>query len=238
MVRETPIIGFMCLGDGNMPGDEGLISRTNFDIMVEAGWEYVLYWNGEGSLEEYVPAMKTRFASMGLDFPNTIMFKDRTYKTEYDNYLYTQNLIHVIHHGEEGLPIIDKSTDSKVWHPGIIGWNTRGLSNLLLNEIVNKGGIAMFEVNFTDPTGVFLFDRNYQNRVDAFGRMLDVIEKLILEDDVLCTDFDRAKEGRKVYVEMRVEVMKDVEIRRAEIQQRIEELDSIINKIYDKHYNA
>ena len=235
-LRSERVAGIMALYDGNMPGDEGLISRLSFDIMTDAGWMYVLYWDGEGELEEYVPRMRERFEELELMFPNVIMFASGAYSTKYDNYLHSQGLVHAIHHGEEGLPIIDKTADGKVWHPGIIGWNTRGLSNVMLSEIVNKGGIALFEVNFTDTTGYFLFDRNFQNRVDAFGRMIDTIERLMLEDDVEVKDFDNAKLGRVKYLSAREEVLKDIEGRKAEILEEINELDKIINEIYLKYY--
>ena len=234
--RSAPVIGFMALYEGNMPGDEDKITRPQFDIMVEAGWEYVLYWDGEGELEEYIPRMKEVFNSLGLKFPNVILFRSRTYSSSYDKYLKNQGIAHAIHHGEENLPIIDMNADSQIWRPGSIGWNTHGQANLLLNSVVGKGGVAFFEVNFSDTTGEFRFDASDVSRTAAFGRMLDVFENLIIEDDLEVMNLDLAKEGRHRYLNAREDVLKDIDKRKEEILVLINAIDTEINKIYKEYF--
>lgn len=235
--REEKVVGFFALSDGNMPDDDNRLSRLYFDIMVEDGWQYILYWNGEGVLSEYISMMKDRFAVAGLKFPNVLMFESRQYTSEYDKYLASEGIVHVVHHGEERLPLVEKNTKDKIWHPGALGWNTRNQANPLLREIVSNGGFALFEVNFSDTIGDFLFNGDFADRTAAFGRMIDVIETLIAEDDIKVTSFDIAKEGRVRYLAAREEVLKDIEGRKAEILNRINEINQQINDAYKKYYS-
>ncbi len=234
--REIKIFGYMALYEGNMPGDEGCITREQFDDMVDAGWRYVLYWDGEGDLQEYIPRMRERFSEEGLTFPNALMFKGMTYSLDYDEYLKSEGIVHALHHGEDELPFIEKNVTGDVWHPGVVGWNMRGYANAMLNEILGDGGAGFYEVNFTDTTGDILFDYEDYDRASAFGRMIDVFEKLMGTDELDVTDFDSAWEGRKQYVDLREEVLDDVEKRRREIVLEIEEIDKEINEIYLKYY--
>ena len=233
--RQIPLVGTICL-DGNMlPGGEGLISRSEFDkLTTEAGWDYALYWDGEGILRNHVAEMKDVFERENIAFPDIIVFSERSYAIEYDEFLKSEGFRHVIHHGEGNLPIIDRSVDGTVWHPGMISWNTVGVSNDLLSSLINDGGIAMFEVNFSGGNEI-LFDYLNTKRVEAFGRMLGVLETCSINDELVVTDIENAREGRLEYIKAKENHQEAIAKRKSEILIEIDELDAKINEIYNKY---
>ena len=232
--RQKPLVGMMCL-DGNMlPGGEGLISRLEFDKLVSDGWDYAVYWDGEGILRNHIAEMREVFERENIEFPDIIVFASKTYAIEYDDYLKSEGFRHVIHHGEGNLPIIDRSVDNTIWHPGMISWNTVGVSNDLLSSLINDGGIAMFEVNFSGGNEI-LFDYHNTKRVEAFGRMLGVLETCSINDELVVTNIEAAKAGRLEYVKAKENNQEAIAKRRAEILIEIDELDAKINAIYNKY---
>jgi hypothetical protein len=217
-----------------MPGDEGMISRTDFDIMVYQGWEYAIYWNGEGSPREYIANMRVLLKDKEIEFPDTFVFASESYLSEYDFLMKEFGISNVIHHGEDKRKIIEQTVD-EIWHPGAVGWNTIGVSNSLLSETVNRGGITMFEINFSGNTE-FIFDHSLLARVEAFGRMLDVIEGLVAKDKLVLTDLESAKRRRTEYLTVREEVLEDIAARKVEILAEIKDLNNKINEIYKKYH--
>lgn len=231
--RQKPLVGMMCLDGDMLPGKEGLISRPEFDKLVSEGWDYAVYWDGEGILRNHITEMREVFERENIAFPDIIVFASKTYAIEYDEYLKSEGFHHVIHHGEGNLPIIDRSVDSTIWHPGMISWNTVGVSNQTLSTLINDGGIAMFEVNFSGDNEI-LFDYRNTKRVEAFGRMLGVLETCAINDELVVTNVEGAKAGRLDYIKAKENHQEAIAKRRSEILIEIDELDAKINAIYNK----
>lgn len=234
--REKHLVGTICLEKNALPGGEGLISRAQYDVMCADGWDTALLWNGDGLLREYLAEMKTVLADMDIDFPDTVVFASGRYALEYDKLLMEYGIAHAIHHGENNLKIVDRSCEeSGVWHPGMISWNTTGVSNDMLNNLIINGGVAMFEVNFSGGNEI-LFDSTNSYRTAAFGRMLTVIERAVHADELVVTELWRAKEGRAFYLKLKEESLEEIAARRAEILDEIAEIEKTINEIYYKHH--
>lgn len=234
--REIPLVGMMCLSKDQLPGGEGLITRAEYDIIRTAGWDTALYWDGEGILREYIVEMKQLFSERNLEFPKTIVFASQKYAIEYDRLLKEHGFLHVIHHGEGNLSIVDRSVDDALWHPGMISWNTKGVSNDLLSNLIITGGVTMFEVNFSGGNEI-LFDFKNSARVAAFNRMLNVIEGCALDDELVVTDIENAKKKREFYLQAKEESQEDIAARKAEILVEIDKIDAEITAIYNKYHS-
>ena len=232
--RENPISCTMCLTPDQLPGKEGLITRQQFELMLKNGWRYVIYWNGEGSLEFYLDDMREALDEAGIAFPNAVMFSARSYSTKYDKLLERNGIKHAIHHGEENLDIVERSTEGSVWHPGITGWNTLGVSKKLLNEIATNGGCAMLEISFSGDYEVFI-DNKDTTRLDSFIRMLGVITDCIDNGQIEMTSLDQAKKGRADYLVAKEDVLEYVKQRREEILLEVADIEEQILIIYNKY---
>ena len=92
----------------------------------------------------------------------------------------------------------------------------------------------MFEVNFSGGNEI-LFDYHNTKRVEAFGRMLGVLETCSINDELVVTNIEAAKAGRLEYVKAKENNQEAIAKRRAEILIEIDELDAKINAIYNKY---
>ena len=218
-----------------MPGGEGLITTDEFLEMCTFGWQYAVYWDGEGDLSDYLSRMRALFVDRGLEFPDTVVFRQGAYSATLDSVLTAHGVENAIHHGEENRNIVERTVDSGIWHPGILSWNTKGYSNALLVEVINHGGVAFFEVNFSGG-GEICYDITNSERVEAFGRMLDTIQSCINSDEIAVTDLATARAGRERYLFCEEDMLAYVEMRRAEILARMNEIDLEISAVYSKYF--
>ena len=232
--REKKITGIMCIEKDAMPGDEGLISRAQYDVMRLDGWDTALLWRGNGLLRDYLTEMKAICEEEAIDFPKTLVFASGRYAIEYDKLIAEFGIENAIHHGENNLQIIDRSCDEGIWHPGMISWNTTGVSNNLLSNLMINGGIAMYEVNFSGGNEI-LFDHTNPYRTAAFDRMLGVFEASIVKDELVITSMRRAKEGRSFYLQLKEDSLEEIAERRIEISLQIEAINKEIDRIFEKY---
>ncbi len=227
--------GTMCLSPSAMPGDDGLISVEQFYELTAAGWQYAVYWDGAGDLSEYLTSVRELFSRRGIAFPDTVVFAPTFYSVTHDATLASHGVKNALHHGEEGRDLIDRGVADAIWRPGVLSWNTIGYSNALLIEVINHGGIAFFEMNFSGGHEINV-DMDNSERVEGFGRMLGTVQECIDADEIVVTDLATAKAGRTVYLSSEEEALALMEIRRAEIVARMNEIDVAISAIYDKYY--
>ena len=218
-----------------LPGMEGKITREEFLYLKSLGFEVCVYVNPEnnpeGDVAEELTAIRNRLAEEGIQMPNIALFAPGTYKATYDGLVKTFGIENVLHYGDDKLPLIDDSASDGVWHPGIIGWNTRGYSSPLFQKIVNNGGIAYFEVAFSGKSNV-LYSSKDTPRTKAFGRMLDTFRGEILEDNLGVTDIKTAKLCRADYLAQKDKLLLEVALRKQEIIEEIEAIDAEISRIY------
>ena len=233
--REQPLTAMICLSANELPGDDGMISRDEFDIMLDSGWRYAVYWDGEGDLASYISQMKSTLAEAQIAFPNVMVFAEKKYSLEYDTLLSSEEIRHAVHHGEDKLKMADKSTDGVVWHPGALGWNTENKSKDFLNDIIINGGCGMFEVNFSGNIE-FYYDCNKSDRVDVFTRFIATISDVFAAGDIEMTTLDNAKDGRAEYLVAKEESLIKVEKRKAQIQEELKVIESEMLKIYKKYH--
>lgn len=233
--REKKITGIICIAKDAMPGGEGLITRAQYDIMRFDGWDTALLWKGDGLLRDYLAEMKAICEREAMDFPKTIAFAPQRYAIEYDKLLAEYGIECVIHHGENNRPIIDRSCEEgEIWHPGMISWNTVGVSSNLLSNLMINGGMAMFEVNFSGGNEI-LFDHTNQYRTASFERMLNTFEMNIVKDELVITSVRRARDGRSFYLKLKEESLEEIAERRIEIGLQIDAINREIDEIYEKY---
>ena len=227
--------GMLCISDGAMPGDEGLIGYSQYLEMTAFGWQTAVYWDGEGELPLYLLTVRALCEMRGVAFPETVVFAPGTYTAAYDTVLSAHGIKNAIHHGEESRKLIEKGVEGEIWHPGALGWNTLGFSNAMLVEVINHGGVAFFEVNFSGGHEIN-YDFSNSERVEVFGRMLRTLESCIAADEILVTDLSTAKEGRRSYLSCEEEALLYIERRSTEIKDRINKIDAEMAEKYREYF--
>ncbi len=227
-----------------MPGDEGKITKAQLHELINAGWGVAIFWEGvdvdEGvsleSLDAYLAQMQSALAALELPMTDTVIFDRFTYAADYDTVLTKYGVRFATHYGDGAFPLIDKQTTGAVMHPGIVGWNTNGYGNMFLISVEKEKGVASFAIEFESggDLGSYLdLDRN--DYMDAFGRMLDAIEKNAANGDVSCIGFAEAYLNRVGYVDAWTRMMdvigRDLEV----IATRISVLEDEILEVMKKY---
>ena len=234
--REHPIVGTVCLYPDELPGDDGAITLAELCEITDAGWDVSVYYDGEGDLSELITSMKAELTALGIKEPVSVLFAPDAYSEEHDAILHGHGIKNALHHGEGKRLLIDTSVDGKVWHPGVLAWNTKGFSSALLYDIVNNGGIAYFEVAFEGKFQI-LFDKDEHARTEAFKRMLIVIEEYIEEDKVVSCGVENAYEKRCEYLSKKEDMLIEIAVRKDEITLELAEVDKKLSEIYKSVFN-
>ncbi len=229
--------GVMCFSETELPGLEGRITMDEYLAMSADGWSGALYWNGTGELSDFIENMRGSLAALGIEMPDTLVFADGTFRLAYDDILNEKGIFYAVHHGDDGLPLIDSSIRTTVKHPGTVGWNEVKQQKLYHNSLVSSGGVGSYSFSFGDSSLSSYFDPYNGTLVESFTRMLDYLEQYS-KTEVKITDFADAWETRIEYTE-RLEDMKSyVAEKQAEIRAQISEIDRELVKIYDKVYGG
>ncbi len=244
IAEREHLSAMLAISPEQMPGGEGKITREQLHELVGAGWDVAIFWEGmtveEGvsldALDSYLSDMGDVLSELGLPMTDTVIFDKFTYTSEYDSVLTKHGVRFATHYGDGAFPLIDKQTTGAVMHPGIVGWNTDGYGNMFLISIEKEKGIAAFAIEFEagGDLGSFLdLDRN--DYMDAFGRMLDAIEKNAADGDVSCTDFATAYDNRVGYVDAWTRMMDVIGDELEAIAVRVSELEDEILAVMKKY---
>ncbi len=238
---DTPIAGMLALSPTELPGLEGKITEEQFETLINNKWGTALYWNGEGSLEEFITLMQTLLGEMEIEFPSTIVFKDKTYSITYDELLISYGLENAVHNGEGGLSIRIDCVPEGVWHPGVRGWKDQPRVTQLKTEVEEKGGYLLFEINFkfsNDNTVYSYFDKQGDTESSRFVTMIKLFKESVKDEkiEILATDEVRDK------VETYYSELTDEEIlylqRRAEINAQINEVERQMTELYHEYHQG
>ena len=232
-----PSRGILALSPEELPGMEGRITEEQFASIVEAGWQIVVYWDGQGNLAEHLDYMKIVFVGYGLDPADTVLFRHGAYKTEYDSMLIREGIKYIFHSGEEFLDYVESGAreEGELWHIGAVGWNTYGVSSTMLTSLLASGGVLAFTVDFT--VGSSAYDGTNIACVASFQRMFEKLNASRNTGDLFVTDLAMCEAVRERYIEQAAEILGDNADFRHELDRRIAEIDKQIADIYREYSN-
>ena len=137
---------------GNLPEQV----KNNQSVNMAAG-------NGGQKMSQY-----SWFTVYGAVPSHTIYFEEGAYTQAYDTELAGAGYTTVIHHGEEGLPLVTSDVETAVWHPGAVGRQGEEPRYRLGDAVGEKGNI-IFTVSYTREDE--MYDSN------PFITMLDYLKE-------------------------------------------------------------
>ena len=167
--------GTMCLSEKMIPGRGDCISEDTFYELLDDGWDYCLYWDGEGSLEDFLKNMQYLLRKEDIDFPTTIVFRSGSYSEDYDELLEEYDIELLVHHGEEDLdvPTLEWDEEEMIKFASC-DWNNSNME-LILNAAEENGGLFGITIyyNFIKST----------DNLDDVTYFLEYIEKISDENE-------------------------------------------------------
>ncbi len=257
------ITGIVCLSAEELPGLDDKITVAQYNELLESGWSTALYWQGcdvktDGNfqiidtvaeLRAYLDEMRELLDERGIDFPDTLVFKDNnTYSyTKMDSVLAEYGIKYAVHNNEERLALIEQDTTSEtgVLHPGAIGWQVEWLNgvpygkNIFIDDLVNIGGCAAFTVSFFPVSHSSYSKSHYYGATtseqNSFAKMIEYIRSRVADDDLLVCSAEQSFVNREIYFNIKEAVSEEIDSKKAAIEEQISDVDAQIREIADKY---
>lgn len=228
MMEDIP--GVLALSQSEIFGQNGKITRTQFNQLLHAGWSYCLSWDGDGELSTWLADMAEQLRTSGLEMPATVYFSDGSYSSDAKEILIQYGVTTVVHHGEESqaLMITDDDTDDgdvDIWYPGAVAWNYSGVTTDI-DTLVEQGGNLVFTVSFRQ-------ERDMWKEI-SFQNMLDYISDYIQSEKLIVTDFPSARARHTGENAQESGLSAELEQKKAELQEEIDALQRQIDELYDQ----
>lgn len=224
LLKSYDAVAEVALDETVLKGNSGGITIPQIKELLENGWGICYKYDGSEDLEPWLEDMRWLSEKNNLPVSEVVYFTEGQYKSEYDEILQRQNITIAVHHGEEGLPIMVKtSEDGGIWHIGARTWNGAD-AKIAINNLISDGANCVFEVNFQDG------DAHFTEK--GFSEMLDYVGTSIKEDKLRITTFIEGRSFRYAagldkaeYEEKHGEAM-------AQIENRIDQINSEIKHLY------
>lgn len=167
IMKDYEYTGILAVSGSYLPGGEGRLSVEQMTELLEDGWVCCPTWRAGDSLQTILD-LEATLAGMGAVPSHTIYFEEGAYTQAYDTELAGAGYTTVIHHGEEGLPLVTSDVETAVWHPGAVGLQGEEPRYRLEDAVEDKGNI-IFTVSYTRE------DEMYDS--DPFISMLDYLKE-------------------------------------------------------------
>ena len=223
LLQERGLPGVLGLSAGKLPGDPGQISREDYDRLLAAGWEACLIYEGSDDFAAWDRDMSARLAAAGIEKPRTVYFPEDRYDAALDPQILACGYTVAVHHGESFRPLIAGEVEGELWLTGAHPWNYEGVRDQIRN-VVNKGGQHCYTLRFTEGREVY--------KTDSFQNMLDFIQPFLDEGQLVVTGFQQARDLHDPALNGADEARAQWLQEKAELDDRIHELDGQIQAIY------
>ena len=223
IMDEFEYTGILALAWNQLPGMEGLISVEEFKELIDKGWEICIKWDVQTPLATWWPQVENFFVEQGLEMTKIAYFVTGAYTTGVDAQLQEKGMEVMYHHGEEGLPLIQTSSEEGIWHLGCIGL-MGAKPKLRLQEAVANAGNVAYLVSFEQQ------DEKYDER--SFRSMLAYFDTYEANKELLVLHMNDARQHYKeralgddnerynAYVQEREKLQKELE----EVKKKIEKI--------------
>lgn len=225
-MKEYGFIGVLALSGEQIPGQEGCISKEQFDELMEAGWQCCTKWERNMTAREWKESVDKLVAETGITRPSAVYFPQGAYDSKLDNYLSSQGITIVVHHGEEGLSLTLPENGETLWHPGAIPWHQDG-SRWELSGVVTERGNMVF------VTGLDSTEEEYSE--SGYISMLEDAKGYCESGELMVTDLKTACEYRGNLEDSQEGLSQNFEEKKAELDEQIEEVDRQIDGVTQKY---
>ncbi len=222
LLEEVGGVGILTLRQGEMLGQEGKLTRAQFEELLAAGWSYCLYYEGETELSSWISEQETWLQTYELSLPTILYFAEGTYSTDYDSLLEESGFTTVIHHGEEDQDLVVTEAEEGLRHYGATSWNQTGIKSIILN-FIELGGNQVFTISFTDTDDVYT--------ESGFISMLEYIEEYLSSGELLIGDFALADACRDAASAEKEAICQEYEEQIEALEKEIESLNFQINAL-------
>jgi len=219
VMKARGMTGILVLTPERMPDMEGCMSLDAFRELLDAGWDYCLYWDGNSDPNDMLAEMEALLDEAGLQPPDMIWTGSTADIVRYGELLYRNGITMMA-----APSFISTEEERELWLAVTANWASRAADALIEDAVEDRTGVAL-----TVQPGT-AFDGT------AFAEKLDELAKLRSEDSLIVgshADFwaywQAVDEERE---QARIERQAEME----SLQAQIEDLDAQIDDLRISYY--
>lgn len=228
------LVGTMCLSEDELPGDEGNITLSQYNEMIESGWSTVLYVSKKNAKEltSYVTRMENKLEALSIPMPTGLYFELNAYAFELDGEILSLGMKYVMHHREHGLPLFGTDTDPELWRVGCISWNSGDTVNTFGN-LVSTAGNLVITYSFERKVEEDYFPPDIYGANYSFNKMLNKFRSAVIDGDLEVENATVGCENYTEYKRVYRDMLTIMDARRLMLEEQIAKLDEQIFDIYN-----
>lgn len=224
IMKKFEYTGILAISLTQLPGMDGLMSLEQFQELIAEGWDICIKWDADTSVRSWWPELQKKVEQLGLQTGAVVYFTTGTYKGSLDAQLMDMGFSIVVHHGEEGKPLVQANHEEGLWHLGSVGLMGEK-PKLRLTEALEQVG------NITYLVGFELEDEMYHER--SFLSMLSYFDayeanqELIVSSDLAEMRQDYLEQS-EAYQQARKEEYQQA---RAILEAKLAEVEAELSKV-------
>ena len=147
-MKEYGYCAVVALSDDFFSGSDGYMSIEQLSQLLNDGWKWSVTFPADSeSPEADVGRLLERAEAEGIGRTSLIYFPDGSYSKKYDAWLAATGFSSVMHHAEEGMPVVaDGGTSDGIFYQGAVHWRSSSRRNYLSAAVSEFGSVA-FEMH-------------------------------------------------------------------------------------------
>lgn len=193
LMLERGIPGVLGLEEGNLPGDPGRITRTEFDRLLAAGWETCLICRDASDFEAWDREMSRLFRDAGLEKPRAVYFTENSFDSALSETIQRCGYSAAIHHGEGRLSLIAGDADEELWLSGAELWNNIEIK-ASIRELVRRHGQLCYTLAFPGAPKTEAIPDEGLYYTSKFKEMLDFVQPFLDSGSLRITGLMEARD--------------------------------------------
>jgi len=167
IMKEYDFTGVLVVTNGQMPGDEGCMSESNFKELIKEGWTICIEWDEQILKNKWWNDIRKSLKALDMEPGNVVYFPEGTYDAKYDTIAQQRGFsIIMIEKTEEENPIQPQNEDG-IWHIGAIGFMTSQPKNWLKQAVAEDGNVS-YLVSFSQENQLYN-ETSFKGMMSAFN---------------------------------------------------------------------
>lgn len=223
IMKEYGFVGVIALSAEQLPGTENCMTEEQLTELIQDGWSVCARFDNSTRLNAQWTSLQKQFKKYNLDDPTTAYFASGVYGKGLDAVVAQCGFTIAIHHGEEGLPLVQPNDEEGIWHLGSVGLKGHE-PRLRFTEAIEA------KANIITLVGFSVAEETYVEK--SFRSMLDSCKQYVAKEELMvsgCEDArlhfkNRTQEAAEADKQAYLQQKQVLEAELAELEKQIEKL--------------
>jgi len=223
IMKEREITGLLALSSKQLPGEKNCMKVEQFEQLLEEGWDVCVRFDDSARLSTQWTSLKKQLKKLNIEEPTTVYFAKDKYNSNLDATIEKCGFQIVIHHGEDGAPLIQTDDEKGIWHLGAIELQGKEPRSRFMEAIEGKGNLVTL-IGFT------IAEELYEER--PFRSIIDTCKEYEYKEELLVV----SPEDARIHFQNRTDEAGEAEKqeylkKKADLESQIQELDKQIQEL-------